>query len=389
MTGKATGGHSVRVLAMVICTLLAAGCGGKEAQGEDQKKAKGRRGPGVRVVTVEEIQTRDLLRTGNYRGELRAEKVVEVAPDVQGRIKKLHVDMGSTVEKGDLLVELDPLEMSQLVREGKAGVEKAQASIEQARVSLEKAQKDMERKKPLAAKGLITDAEMTDLETAVKSAESALAVAQAQKTQSGAALKNLLINKKNLKVRAPFDGVVARRYLNEGAMASPSTPVFQLHAGGKLYMRIAVPEKDVALVLPDMTGQLELDALPGRTLVFTVALVSPVIEQVTRTCTVDLLVNVPDSESHLFKPGMTGEATLVLDEVKDALAVPRDAIVEREGQNLIFVVQDGKAAQREIELMGDYGDWVLTEGVEAGVKVVVKGNVDLEDGVDVAIASLE
>ena len=86
--------HGMALAALVA--LWTPGCEGAEGgDGQGKGGKKGGRGPGVRVVTVEKVERRQLVRTGSYRGELRAEKIVEVAPDVQGRIKKLHVDMGS------------------------------------------------------------------------------------------------------------------------------------------------------------------------------------------------------------------------------------------------------------------------------------------------------
>jgi RND family efflux transporter MFP subunit len=369
--------------------VLAAGCKGAEG-GEDGKKGKKRGGMhGMRVVSVEKAGKRHLERRGAYRGELRAEKVVEVAPDVQGRIKKLYVDMGSEVKEGDLLLELDRLEMNQLVNEGKARVDVAAASITQAEVALEKALADLERNKPLEAKGLVTPAEMDNLASAAAAATSALEVAKAGQVQAKASYKNLLVNRKNLKVRAPFDGVVARRYLNEGAMASPSSPVFQLHASGNLFMRISVPEKDVPFVKVAMTGSLVLDALPSRSFVFTVELVSPVVEPTTRTCTVDLLVTSAGEGGPEIKPGMTGEASLVLDQVDGALAVPRDALLQRDEGSVVFVVAAGKAEETAVEIRGEFGDWLWVAGVEDGAEVVVKGQLDLESGVPVTLASME
>ncbi len=370
------------------CAIMAGGCKGAEG-GEDGKKGKKGGGMrGVRVVSVEKAERRHLERRGAYRGELRAEKVVEVAPDVQGRIKKLYVDMGSEVKKGDLLLELDRLEMNQLVNEGKARVDVAAASITQAEVALQKAQADLERNRPLEAKGLVTPAEMDNLESAAAAAASALEVAKASQIQARASYKNLLVNRKNLKVRAPFDGVVARRYLNEGAMASPASPVFQLHATGKLFMRIAVPEKDVPFIGKSMTGTLVLDALTSRTFGFTVDLVSPVVEQATRTCPVDLLV-APEQGGPEIKPGMTGEASMVLGQVDGALSVPRDAILDRDEGTVVFVVDEGTAVQVPVRVLAEYGDWLHVEGVAEGAQVVVKGQLDLEPGVPVTVTDLE
>jgi RND family efflux transporter MFP subunit len=297
--------------------------------------------------------------------------------------------MGSTVEEGDLLLELDRVEMNQLVNEGKARVDVASASITQAQVALGKAEADLERQKPLAAKGLVTKAEMDNLESAAAAAVSALEVAKASHAQAKASYQNLLVNRKNLKVKAPFDGVVARRYLNEGAMASPSSPVFQLHAAGKLYMSIAVPEKDVPFIEPAMSGTIVMDALPGSSFVFAVELVSPVVEPTTRTCPVDLLVEAGEDKGHAIKPGMTGEATLVLDQVNDALSIPRDALIERDAGHVVFTVEDGRAEEVAVTILGEFGDWIHVGGLEVGAEVVVKGQLDLEQGVPVALSDLE
>jgi multidrug efflux pump subunit AcrA (membrane-fusion protein) len=138
-----------------------------------------------------------------------------------------------------------------------------------------------------------------------------------------------------------------------------------------------------------MAGSLVLDALPSRIFAFTVELVSPVVEPTTRTCTVDLLVTPAGEGGPEIKPGMTGEASLVLDQVDAALAIPRDALLRKGGENVLFLVVDGRAERAVVEIRGEFGDWLWVDGIDEGAEVVVKGQLDLEPGVAVTLASLE
>ena len=145
-----------------------------------------------------------------------------------------------------------------------------------------------------------------------------------------------------------------------------------------------VPEKKIAQVKRGQSAMLSFVAYPGRTFLGTIYKLSPVVDAMSRTLEARILVRNP---GYLLKPGMFAEARIVLRDVESALVIPVAALLDREEGRVIYTVRDGVARRIAPKLQFIEDQWaVVSDGLEAGVQVVVVGQQNLNDGDSVTIA---
>ncbi len=244
------------------------------------------------------------------------------------------------------------------IRSAEEGVTQAQAALDMARQSLRQSE----------AAALMVNVR-----------ESEVRAASAQVKQSEAAARGARIIHGMSIVRAPFDGVVARRMVDPGHMASPGMPLLTVDGGG-LRFEAAVPETLVAATRPGTTGTVILDALPEASLSARVVEVMPQGDTATHTFLVRLAI--PDDTG--AKSGMFGRARFVSGS-DTGISVPMSSTIERDGLHYVYVVNDaGKARLRLVTLGRTLGTRVrVLSGLSSGERVVVEGVSRLADGMRV------
>jgi HlyD family secretion protein len=377
---------------VLICALLLAGLTACD-DGTSEKAAASSRGPmNVNKAVVVETVTAErepFAVRGDYSGEFVAERQADVAFEVQGRITDLELDIGDTVEEGDVLAEIDATKYRQSARELAAALNMAKASVGEAEVAIENLEKELERKVPLLENQVISEREIEDLEARVRQAKQKLSVAKAQRDQASARLQNARENVRNSKIRAPFDAKIATRYVDLGTFVSPSQPVFRV-VSGDVYLKIDVPEGDASAVAVGEGVSIRLASFGGRDVPGEVARVAPAFDPQTRTLRVDVAVDkaaLPDETAGnlTIRPGMYAQAQIELGDRKDALTVPKQAILEeRDGAPFVWAVVDGKAEKRELLLgLSSREKAEVVDGLEPGTAVVLRGFDKLEPGTDV------
>ncbi|OGR57093.1 MAG: hypothetical protein A2X36_09770 [Elusimicrobia bacterium GWA2_69_24] len=183
-------------------------------------------------------------------------------------------------------------------------------------------------------------------------------------------------------VPSTLDGVVARLYLDQGQNVTPQTPVALVVDPSQILARVDVPERFAGRVRLGLALRVKVDAYPDRAFPGTVTRVSPVVDPATRSTLVE--ARIEDAEGRL-RPGMFGEITLVLARAGGVLAVPAESVTDGLGWAL-FVVQDGRAVKREVELGVRSDAFVeIRKGLAPGESVVTFGLFGLKDGSPVEI----
>ncbi len=382
--------HGPRRLASAASIILLALALTACDDGGDEKAAASSREPMNvnRAVVVETVtaQREPFVVRGDYAGEFVAERQADVAFEVQGRIIDLELDIGAPVEKGQVLAEIDATKYRQSARELSAALKMAKASVGEAEVAIENLEKELGRKKPLLEKQVISEREIEDLEARIRQSKQQLSVAQAQRDQASARLQNARENVRNSKIRAPFDGKIATRYVDLGTFLSPSQPVFRV-VSGNVYLKIDVPEGDASAVSLGETVSIRLASFGGRDVAGEVLRVAPAFDPNTRTLRVDVAVD-RDSRSEeeaknlTLRPGMYAQAQIELGNRDNALTIPKQAILEeRDGAPYVWAVVDGKAEKRELLLgLSSRQKAEVIEGLDAGSEVVLRGFDKLKPG---------
>jgi membrane fusion protein (multidrug efflux system) len=286
------------------------------------------------------------MYTGTAPIEAFAE--ADVIAKVGGEVRELLVEEGDDVSKGQILARLDG--------------ERLRLELNESEAKLRKLQRDYERNVDLQAKGLISDGDFEKIKYEMEALEAAFNLASLELDYT--------------QIRAPIDGVVARRFVKLGNTISEGDALFKVTSLEPLVAYLHVPEREYRNVDPGQPVGIEIDALAGETIVATVSRVSPVVDP--QTGTFKITVEIVD-EQRRIKPGMFGRIGVVYDVHEDALQIPRSAIIEDQGAASVFVIEGDHAVRRTVETgYSNKGMVEIIRGLQDGEQVVTVGQASLK-----------
>ncbi len=264
---------------------------------------------------TEAIQRGDVRVQVSATGTLDAVTTVQVGSQISGTINALYADFNSQVRKGEVLALIDPTFL-------KAQVAQSEADLEKARVTQRQAERDMARQEPLKQQGLASQAD-------IDAAETALDAARASVKSAEAALTRAKTNLAYATIASPIDGIVVSRDVDVGqtVAASLSAPTLFTIAQDLTQMQLeaSVDEADIGMIRVGQAVTFTVDAFPERTFAGEVRQIrlAPKTEQNVVSYTV--VVRVPNPDLRLL-PGMTANATFLIEEARDVLRVPSSAL---------------------------------------------------------------
>jgi RND family efflux transporter MFP subunit len=333
------------------------------------KSSGERTGKAARVVTQAAGKAK-LEEKIPVTGSFEALVSVEITPEISGQLQKLRlgdgtaVDVGVAVKEGEVIAVINhDIYLAQLAE--------CQAALQAGKVALADAEREKNRMVKLFEAGSAT-------EQAKDKAVTAAELAAAQVKQAQAALKMAKVNVDKATIEAPVSGIVAKKYVDEGNMVGPSTPLLKIVQIDTLKVIGGVSER----YLPQLTAgktavQIKTDAYPQDNFDGTVYKVGVAVDPVTRTGEVE--IRVPNRNGKL-NPGMFARMTIVVSQ-KECIVVPDAALIREYGKEYVFVVDDNKANRRRLKLGLSQGDlYEVLEGLSAGDIVITRGQTQLKDG---------
>lgn len=353
---RLSAGRRSRLLLAAGCLILvSAGCGKKPApspQAKDGAPAAEAQDEKPVPVAVVAAAPGPIASYYEATASLEAEKEAEVLARAGGVVKSLLVEEGAMVAAGAPMLRIDNDEY--------------RLRVEQAAARTEQLRSVFDRLTQMAAEELASAAEL-------ETARSELASAEADE---GMARLNL----EYTTVAAPFAGRVTRRLVNVGDNVSVGTPLFAVGDFDPLLARVHVPSREFRKLSVDQRVELVLDSnsqrVEGR-----ITLVSPVIDPTSGT--IKLTVEVPDYPAGT-RPGDFASVRIVTELRPDALLVPRSAVLNDHGENVVYAVTAGEppTADRRVVETGftDEEHTQIVSGLAAGDQVVVKGQRSLKPG---------
>ena len=342
--------------------------------------------PGEEVATVvvshpEPASGRELVLPGSFEPYERA----LLHAKVTGYVSRVHADIGDRVAQGTALVELEVPEMKPAMVRAKANVVAAEAALQTAQAQAERGHVTFQRlstlqaSEPLAVTQQDVDMAAADLQVAksvVQSAEAEIAVTQARVEELVALMAYAVI-------KAPFDGVVAQRFVDPGALVvsgdDGGDPVLRVVREDRLRLVLAVPESMVLEVKPGIPAEIAVDALPGRTFSGTVSRCAGSLTQDTRTMRAEIDT---DDQGGQLRPGMYATVRLRLGGDEEQLSVSASLIRhDAEGDAFVWTVRDGVAEKTRVKVAHDDGAIaVIQTGLLSESVVVVEAPLDLRAG---------
>lgn len=340
-------------------------------------------------VEAAPVRTGPIALQRTFSGELEAQAEFVVAPKVSGRVERVLVNIADTVQRDQVVAELDNAEYIQAVAQAQADVEVARAKLSEAESALGTTDREYKRTASLLKRGIASDSEYDAARQEQQIKQAQLKVAQAQVIKAEAALETANIRLGYTKVIAGWSGgddqrVVAERYVDEGQTVAANAPLLMIVELDPIVGVVFVAEQDYARLKPGQPIDLTTDAYPDEPFSGCIDRIAPIFRTTTRQARVEMTI---DNPQHRLKPGMFIRATVELTRVANATIVPEQALTKRNGMQGVFIVsQDGRSVTwREVSVGIRDGGWVQVNGQGLSGRVVTLGQQLLDDGSTVTI----
>lgn len=452
------------ILFVIIITSLAlfiVACGSSKAETNGESANKNSAPTVVEVTTANSI-VRELPTFFEATGSLGSDAQTDVAPTIAGRIVEVNFDVGSYVNKGDVLVRLDPqdakIRLEQSLRQveqaraqieqSKASVKQAEANVEQARANmrqqqirlgltegynfdinkfsqvlsvraqLDLAEKELRRAEKLLETGDVSRAfyeqrlaqrnqllgqleeAKSNAAVAIKAIQTAMEAVKTAQTQVGIANANVGSAQaayntslsavdsarkfvSDTAIYAPISGYISERVADLGEYTNPNAPntkIATILRTSILRLRVDVPEQNIGKVQIGQAVSLKVAAYPDRNFAGTIVRMLPAVNVTSRTLTVEAEVE----SGGLLKPGLFATARIAQSKSEPTVLVPAKAVRTDGGVTKVFVIQDGRAVEKLVQLGDTENDLVqIKTGLKENEQVAVSNVEQLFDGVTV------
>ncbi|MBN9660252.1 MAG: efflux RND transporter periplasmic adaptor subunit [Acidobacteria bacterium] len=394
---------SGRWAAITLAVLALAGTGCNRG-GAASKKDASKKGDAV-PVSVTAVAKRDVPLDLEVIGNVEAYSVISVRSQVSGLLQKVHFKEGDFVSKGQVLFSIDPSPFNAALREAEANLTRAEAQIGQAQATLKRdiaqakyAGQQADRYKSLQKEGIVSKEQVDQFTTAadtnseiIRVDEAAIRSAEASVVAARAQVDNARIQVGYTTIRSPIDGRTGNITVKEGNIVSSNTiELTSINQVQPIYVTFAAPESNLAEIKRFAAeGRLPVTVLPseGEEVTPEIGTLTFVDNNVDSTTgTIKLKGTFPNAERHLW-PGSFVRVRLRLSTRKDALIVPAQAVQEGQDGQFLYVATDKMTVeQRPVKVGSRSGqDMVIDQGVEAGEKVVVEGQLRLAPGMKIRI----
>jgi membrane fusion protein (multidrug efflux system) len=360
-------GYRLAAAVLVLPMLLTlSACGGDAPEpAPDAAEAVDVTATPVNVVRADRGTFRDVIE---LTGTVEAPNDATLSAEASGTITNL-APLGTTVRQGQAVAQINPVM-------GQAGVAQAEAALEAAEAQAELAEDQFRRQEPLLADSIISAAEFEAVRTQRASALAQVAQARAAVAQARQQLAYT-------RVVAPFTGTVEERFVERGEQVVPGAPVVRLVSTATVDVEAGVPERYANDIQRGTPVRIQPTAYGLPELSGTVSFVGSAIDPQSRTFPIEVSI---DNREGTLKPAMITKLFVTRSVLDDVLTVPLVAIVRDERGESVFVAvpTEGGAyvAERRAVETGPASDGrvVVTDGIEAGDRVVVAGQTQIADG---------
>ena len=336
------GEHKMKIRSLMYglaVIVLVSSCGARKQEAAPVEEEE------TAIVEVYTTVKETVSHETSYATTVQANIVNNITPQNAGRIRKLNVEVGDFVKQGQILAEIDRVQ------------------LDQAALKLKNDETELERCRQLYKEGGLSQSEFESMELAFKVSKSSY--------------DNLL---ENTVLRSPISGVVTARNYDVGDMYSMSSPIYTVQQISPVKLLVAVSETDYTKVSKGDKVTVLADALPGEVFKGSVVRLYPTMDAVSHTFNVE--VQVANSSARL-RPGMYAKASLNMGDT-DSVVIPDAAVVKQQGsgQKLVYVLKADSTVEARIITLGRFSDgkYEVLSGLSEGEVVVVKGQSVLKSG---------
>lgn len=368
------------------------------------------------LVRAEPIELRQVRREIETTAFLESEHRVSVLAKVSGRVDEVLVDEGDLVEVGQILARLDDREAAAAVRQAEVQlqaqkvrrdllsleIEAALSRIQTARIERDRTKAEFERNRDMQ-EGFVSQKVLDESKFAFESAQQALQVAEfnhrkaeldvraceAQIQDLEAKLVIAQIGQQDHRIQAPLRGRISARWIKGGETISLATELFTVVDTENLVAYLSRPQRELPVLQQAKEVRFRTDAFPEQEFVAAIDMISPVVDQATGSFR--LRMRVLREEANLLRPGMFVRARILTESLREALMVPKAALLAEGETMIVFAIRDGIA--RRVLLQPGLEERLAVEctnrgpdGLREGDLVATGGHEDLRDKQQVELA---
>ena len=354
-------------------------------------------------------------------GSIVAEATVDVFSKVSGILEKIKVNQGDKVEAGQIIAMVETEEKEAELQEDRAALDvlrarwaqmetgarpeeiaQAEQLVRQTKASWETSLDNYRRLEKLKERNFISQQRLDEamLKVTVSEAEYRSATEKltlvkkgarqedrdallAQIRQAEATVRLAEMHLKNTTIRAPIDGIVSKRFVDQGSLVSKTTPIVRIVAMHRVKAVVQVVESELAQLRCGATADISVDAYKDEVFRGTVACISPTVDPESRTADVEIQV---DNRDYRLRPGMFARVNLVVQRRNGVLVLSKDSLLRESGPSRVFVHDRGKASLRKVSLGLEGEQYIeVVGGLQEGEEVIIAGNYELEDGMAVNV----
>jgi len=381
------------LLASLILLLLVGGfLFFNRKQGEPQPGGPPRGGQSTTTVETAAISIRRIQELRILTGSAYALTQFTLANKTAGQLRQLRLDLGSVVQRGQEIAQMETEELNLQIQQLKANIEVTRAQLQEQQVNLDIAEQELDRDAILFSKRLIAESELEQSRATLETSRARLHVTRTQIKQQQEAVKLAELRLSEARIVGVWPGqapmVVTRKFVEAGATLGPNTPLVELSQLGTIRVLVPVTERDLGKIKTGQQVNLRTDSFPDTVFTGQLVRIAPTLSEQTRTAEAEIQVPNP---AYRLKPGMFLKAELVLQSRDQAQVVPEAALVKREDlpqgvfmldqsdpealQARFVAVQTGIASDQDVEIISPK----LTG------QVITLGNHLLKDGAKVQL----
>jgi membrane fusion protein, multidrug efflux system len=340
--------------------LLGAGCTKKKEEAKAEKIIN------IKVITTQKKTVRPYIEA---TGSLQPWDEAIISPEVDGILKEIPVEEGFPVTKGMLLAKINDIDYRLGVQTAEAVLGQAQANLSNAKIMFDRM--DALYKRSGVSKQEFDNASMR-LDMAAQDVERAKAAHALAKERLGRVI-----------IRSPLNGWVKLKGVTTGMFAKAGNPIMSLIQIDPLFCTFSVTDKDIGALKSGQEVVFSVDAFPGREFKGQVNIIYPNVDEHSRMLKVEALI---PNKSQELKPGLFARVMVYTGAPKQAVLIPITSILYEGTKVRVFLNENNKARERYLKLGRKYGEMMeITEGLQAGEKLVVVGQNTLTDGVNVRV----
>lgn len=400
---------AIFIALVLIVSILFGGCTSPFKKKVEEEKVKEETIP----VETEVVETGEIYDEVSFVGRVYSEVDSMVLPSIPGRVGSLNVEIGDKVDKGSLLFTIENDEIEKQVDMTEKALDEAKAK----KKDLEEKQKELKSKAILgnvqvpgsgaetSEAGLSQNSVAPEMSTRVElgtqgsmpqtgiplgaaapqvpDMSSTIMQIEGQIAQLNSAYEQAKAAIDKLKVKSPVAGVVTYISIKEGGIASNTEPSLIVADLDHMYIELSVTDNMVNKLKKGEEEVVEVSSADISGLKGTITSVG--LSPNLRTGLYPVRISIKN-ENHAMKPGMSGKVKVKLDRKENVVTIKSDAVIDKNGEKIVYVVKDGLANEKKVTLGLDTGDKVeVTSGLDVGEEIIVKGQNYVQDGSKVKI----